>query len=96
MHGLVEFLLRHGYVVLLGWVFAEQAGLPLPSVPLLLAAGVLAGTGRLNFALCLLASVLAAVSADTMWVSTWPPKGLQDSSVDLQDLSGTRFLRTPY
>ncbi len=77
MHGLFEFLLRHGYVLLLGWVFAEQAGLPLPSVPLLLAAGVLAGTGRLNFALCLLASVLAAVSADTMWYRLGRLKGIR-------------------
>ena len=77
MHALLEFLLRHGYVLLLGWVFAEQAGLPLPSVPLLLAAGVLAGTGRLNFALCLLASVLAAVSADTMWYRLGRLKGIR-------------------
>jgi membrane protein DedA with SNARE-associated domain len=77
MHGLLEFLLRHGYVLLLGWVFAEQAGLPLPSVPLLLAAGVLAGTGRLNFAFCLLASVLAAVSADTMWYRLGRLKGIR-------------------
>jgi membrane protein DedA with SNARE-associated domain len=77
MHGLLEFLLRHGYVLLLGWVFAEQAGLPLPSVPLLLAAGVLAGTGRLSFTLCLLASVLAAVSADTMWYRLGRLKGIR-------------------
>jgi len=77
MHGLLEFLLRHGYVLLLGWVFAEQAGLPLPSVPLLLAAGVLAGTGRLNLELCLLACMLAAVSADTMWYRLGRLKGIR-------------------
>jgi membrane protein DedA with SNARE-associated domain len=77
MHALLEFLLRHGYVLLLGWVFAEQAGLPLPSVPLLLAAGVLAGTGRLNFELCLLASMLAAVSADTMWYRLGRQRGIR-------------------
>jgi len=77
MHALLEFLLRHGYVLLLGWVFAEQAGLPLPSVPLLLAAGVLAGTGRLNFELCLLASMLAAVSADTMWYGLGHQRGIR-------------------
>src|SRR5256885_9581146 len=37
MHRTLEFLLHHGYVVLLGWVFVEQVGLPLPSMPLLLA-----------------------------------------------------------
>ena len=40
MHSTLEFLVNHGYVVLLVWVFLEQAGLPLPSIPLLLAASV--------------------------------------------------------
>jgi membrane protein DedA with SNARE-associated domain len=67
MHRTLEFLLHHGYVVLLGWVFAEQIGLPLPSMPLLLAAGALAGTGHLNFIASLLYVMLAAVSADSIW-----------------------------
>src|SRR6266850_1926300 len=37
MHRTVEFLLHHGHTLLLAWVFAEQIGLPLPSMPLLLA-----------------------------------------------------------
>ena len=41
MHGILEFLMRHGYLVLFGWVFLEQAGMPVPSIPLLLAAGAL-------------------------------------------------------
>jgi membrane protein DedA with SNARE-associated domain/rhodanese-related sulfurtransferase len=67
MHSTLEFLLRHGYVVLLGWVFAEQAGLPIPSLPILLAAGALAGTGRMNIFASLLAAVFAALIADTIW-----------------------------
>jgi membrane protein DedA with SNARE-associated domain len=77
MHGMLEFLLRHGYLLLLAWVFAEQAGLPLPSMPLLLAAGVLSGTGRLNFAACLLVSLLAALSADTIWYELGRAKGIR-------------------
>src|SRR6266849_8296790 len=38
MHRTLEFLLHHGYALLLGWVFAEQLGMPVPSMPLLLAA----------------------------------------------------------
>ncbi len=49
MHSAFEFLLHHGYVVLLGWVFAEQIGVPVPSLPILLAAGALAGAGRFSF-----------------------------------------------
>jgi membrane protein DedA with SNARE-associated domain/rhodanese-related sulfurtransferase len=53
--------------VLLVWVFAEQIGLPVPSLPLLLAAGALAGSGKMNFAACLATSVFAAVCADSVW-----------------------------
>jgi membrane protein DedA with SNARE-associated domain len=67
MHSTLEFLLHHGYVVLLGWVFAEQIGLPIPSMPLLLAAGALAGTGHLNFLFSLFIAMFAAVTADFMW-----------------------------
>src|SRR5467141_3844504 len=67
MHRTLEFLLHHGYVLLLGWVFAEQVGLPLPSMPLLLAAGALAGTGRLSFFASLFYAVFAAVTADSVW-----------------------------
>jgi membrane protein DedA with SNARE-associated domain len=77
MHSTLEFLLRHGYVVLLGWVFAEQMGLPVPSLPLLLTAGALAGSGRLNFLFALSVSVLAAVSADSIWYTLGRFKGIK-------------------
>src|SRR5258708_12838861 len=74
MHRTLEFLLHHGYVVLLGWVFAEQMGLPIPSMPLLLAAGALAGTGHLSFFASLVYVVFAAVVADSIWYALGPPK----------------------
>lgn len=77
MHQTLEFLVRHGYAVLLAWVFLEQAGLPLPSIPLLLAAGALGGMNRLNFGLALLLCVLAAVSADTIWYQLGRRKGIR-------------------
>ncbi len=77
MHSLFDFLLRHGYVVLLGWVFAEQIGLPVPTVPLLLAAGALAGAGRLSFFASLFFCVLAAVAADTIWFQLGRLKGIK-------------------
>jgi membrane protein DedA with SNARE-associated domain len=77
MHGMLEFILRHGYLVLLAWVFAEQAGLPIPSIPLLLAAGALAGAGKLNFASALLACLLAALAADTIWYELGRTKGIK-------------------
>jgi membrane protein DedA with SNARE-associated domain len=77
MHSILEFILRHGYLVLLAWVFAEQAGVPVPSLPLLLAAGALAGAGKLNFAIALLVCLLAAVSADTIWYELGRRKGIK-------------------
>ncbi len=63
----IGFLVRHGYTVLFAWVFAEQIGLPLPSAPLLLAAGALSGTGRLNLAAAAGLAVLAALISDVIW-----------------------------
>ena len=67
MADILHFLLRHGYPVLFGWVFLEQAGLPMPSSPLLFVAGALAGAGRLHFTATLGLVMVAAVMADTAW-----------------------------
>jgi membrane protein DedA with SNARE-associated domain len=77
MHSTIEFLLHHGYVVLLGWVFGEQIGLPVPSVPLLLAAGALAGTGHLSFFASLFVVVFAAMCADFIWYRLGRAKGIK-------------------
>src|ERR1700724_4556862 len=76
MNNILEFLVRHGYVVLLGWVFVEQLGLPIPSVPLLLAAGALAGAGRMNIFVALFATVYAALCADSLWYQLGRIKGI--------------------
>jgi membrane protein DedA with SNARE-associated domain len=77
MNSTLEFLVRHGYVLLLGWVFVEQIGLPIPSIPLLLAAGALAGTGRMNIFAALLISMFAAMCADSMWYQLGRIKGIR-------------------
>src|SRR5467141_4104431 len=77
MHRTLEFLLHHGNVLLLGWVFAEQLGLPLPSMPLLLAAGALAGTGRMSFFASMFYVMLAAVTADSVWYQLGRRKGIR-------------------
>jgi membrane protein DedA with SNARE-associated domain len=77
MHKTIEFLLHHGYVVLLGWVFAEQIGLPIPSLPLLLAAGALAGSRQMSFFAALGISVFAAIVADTVWFQLGRLKGIR-------------------
>jgi membrane protein DedA with SNARE-associated domain len=77
MHSTIEFLLRHGYAVLLAWVFLEQIGLPVPTMPLLLAAGALAGAGRLNFFSVWFLCVIASVCADSIWYQLGRSKGIR-------------------
>jgi membrane protein DedA with SNARE-associated domain len=77
MHTMLEFLVRHGYSVLAVWVFAEQIGLPAPALPLLLAAGALAGTGRMNLFGALFLCVFATVLADTFWYQLGRHKGIK-------------------
>jgi len=67
MNQTIDFLMRHGYSVLFVLVFAEQIGLPLPAVPVLLAAGALAGAGQMSFAGALVLGVLASLASDTIW-----------------------------
>jgi membrane protein DedA with SNARE-associated domain len=76
MHKTLEFVFRHGYVVVLAWVFAEQVGLPLPSFPLLLAAGAVAGKGRMNFFGVLCVAMGAAMASDVLWYELGRRKGI--------------------
>ena len=43
MNDFTQFVIEHGTPILFGVVLVEQAGLPLPAMPCLLAAGALAG-----------------------------------------------------
>jgi membrane protein DedA with SNARE-associated domain len=67
MAGSLELLIRHGYAIVFGAVFAEQVGLPFPSEPFLLTAGGLVGSGRLDPALVVLAAAIASLIGDTVW-----------------------------
>ena len=64
-----DFLIRHGYAVLFGWVLLEQLGLPIPAAPLLIAAGALARAGRMNLAFVVALAFIALISADLFWYS---------------------------
>src|ERR1700685_60860 len=66
--GLVKMLfLRHAYSVMFGWVLVEQAGLPVPSVPLMLAAGTMSAAHKVYLALIIPVILLACLIADSMW-----------------------------
>ncbi len=67
MHGIPEFLIRYGYLLLFGVVLAEQLGLPIPAAPMLLAAGALAGIGKLSLPSVMLIAVAACLAGDFVW-----------------------------
>jgi membrane protein DedA with SNARE-associated domain/rhodanese-related sulfurtransferase len=67
MNETIEFLVRHGAVVLFAAVFIEQMGVPLPAAPWLLAAGALAGAGKMNWVSALAAGTVGSLLADLIW-----------------------------
>src|SRR2546427_713117 len=77
MNETLQFLYRHGYSVVFVWVFAEQLGLPVPSVPLLLAAGALSGSGRMNLLAALVLAISAALLSDSIWFQLGRRKGVK-------------------
>src|SRR6266550_3202822 len=67
MNEALDFLVRHGAAVLFAVVFIEQMGVPLPATPWLLAAGALAGAGKMNWVVGLGAAAFGSVVADFIW-----------------------------
>jgi membrane protein DedA with SNARE-associated domain len=67
MHAVVEFVTKHGYLVLFGALFAHQIGLPVPGPLFLIAAGALAATGKMGLVIAVVLAVAACVLADWPW-----------------------------
>jgi membrane protein DedA with SNARE-associated domain/rhodanese-related sulfurtransferase len=62
-----QFLVDYGLPLVFAAVFVEQLGLPLPALPVLLAAGALSATGHFSLLLGLGVTLLACLLADTFW-----------------------------
>ncbi len=71
----VAFLEAHGYALLFLWLLVEQSAIPLPSVPLLLAAGALIRAGRLDLLAAAASSLVAVLIADTVWFELGKRRG---------------------
>ena len=63
----LEILSQYGYLVLFAFVLAEQIGLPIPAVPVLLGVGALTGAGRMSLALAFGAVLAASLPPDLVW-----------------------------
>ncbi len=73
---MTEFLVQHGSLILFLWIFFNQLGVPVPAIPYMLAAGALAGLGRLDLGLLVMISVVAAVPADLLWYEIGRRRGV--------------------
>jgi len=62
-----QFLIKHGLPLVFGAVLIEQLGLPVPSLPWLLAAGALSAAGKFNLPAGIAVVVAACLMADCLW-----------------------------
>jgi membrane protein DedA with SNARE-associated domain/rhodanese-related sulfurtransferase len=83
-HGMeqaLEFLLRHIEMVVFFTVLAEQIGVPFPAVPVLLAAGAVAGDGQASLTVITVLSVAACLLGDMVWFELGRHRGRQTLSL---------------
>ncbi|HMS83858.1 MAG TPA: DedA family protein/thiosulfate sulfurtransferase GlpE [Nitrospira sp.] len=71
----LQFLVDYGAWVLFAVIFLEQAGFPLPALPLLVAAGALVGSGKMSVTVAVLVPLLAAIPPDLFWYYLGRRKG---------------------
>jgi membrane protein DedA with SNARE-associated domain/rhodanese-related sulfurtransferase len=67
VHSLLGLLEHHTYSLLFGWVLLEQGGVPIPTVPIMLALGTMSAAHRMHVALALPLTVLACLISDSAW-----------------------------
>lgn len=63
----LAFFVHYAYLILFLWVLAEQIGIPVPSIPVLLTAGTLSATHRIHHTYALAVVLVACMIADTSW-----------------------------
>lgn len=70
-------LVRWGLLLVFFNVLLEQAGLPIPAVPILVLCGALAARGEMSVTLVLLTAALASALADAVWFALGRRRGRQ-------------------
>lgn len=74
---MAETMAHYGYLGLFFGVLADQIGLPMPSMLLVLAAGALAGLGELNMLVVIGLSVGASAIGDQVWYEFGKRRGIR-------------------
>ena len=86
MRGTIDFLFHHGYTLLIAWVFAEQTGIPIPSIPILLAGGSACGNGTIKLGNIAALRRLCGSGRGSDLVSVGTPQGEENSQSLIQNL----------
>jgi membrane protein DedA with SNARE-associated domain/rhodanese-related sulfurtransferase len=81
MQEALDFLLRHIEMVVFLTVLAEQIGFPIPAIPVLLAAGAVAGDGQAYLTVLTGLSVAACLLGDMVWFEFGRHRGRQALSL---------------
>jgi membrane protein DedA with SNARE-associated domain/rhodanese-related sulfurtransferase len=81
MQQALEFLLHHIEMVVFLTVLAEQVGLPIPAIPVLLAAGAVADGGQAYLTVLTGLSVAACLLGDMLWFELGRYRGRQALSL---------------
>ena len=71
----LQFLADHGAAVLFWVILVEQIGLPIPAIPLLIAAGALVAAGKMSVVTALLVPIAASLPPDLAWYYLGRTKG---------------------
>lgn len=75
MEHVLLFVEKHGNAVVFAVVFLDQLGMPIPTIPILLAFGALAGSGGLDPLASLAVATVACLCADFAWFQLGRWKG---------------------
>jgi membrane protein DedA with SNARE-associated domain/rhodanese-related sulfurtransferase len=67
MQWLLQLVEHHAYAVIFGWVLAEQAGVPIPSAPVMIAAGTMSAAHTLHIAYVIPLILVACLISDSAW-----------------------------
>lgn len=77
MNEVNAFMSQYGEIVLFAVILGEQVGLPIPAIPVMLAAGALAGAGTMDLGLTILLSLAACLAGDVIWYELGKRRGRQ-------------------
>jgi len=77
---MADLLVQYGVVLIFAWVFAVQAGMPVPAGPMLLGAGALSGSGQMNLVLAIGQSVAVGALVERTSIE-WPPRIAKHNSI---------------